>query len=196
MTLNADPGYQPVEHIPFPKIGRLHKDIIVTEKIDGTNAAIQITEDGVLYAQSRTRLITPGDDNYGFATWVQENELALEALGPGVHFGEWWGKGVQRGYGLDQKRFSLFNVGRWTSIFNLEQGMNTQCIEVPVCHVVPVLLRWGSFDMTRIQEAYDYLRIYGSAAAPGFSNPEGVVVFHTARGSTFKLSDAKSEPGG
>lgn len=101
---------------PFPKLARLNRTIYVTEKLDGTNAAIGIHEDGTIYAQSRKRLIRVGDDNAGFAAWVDENKDQLSAtLGPGLHFGEWWGSGIQRGYGLPkgEKRFSLFNTGRW-----------------------------------------------------------------------------------
>jgi RNA ligase-like protein len=173
---------------PFPKIGRLEKDMVVTEKIDGTNAAVCVGEYGDVWAQSRTRFITPTEDNYGFAAWVRENEDALSDLGPGVHFGEWWGKGIQRNYGLDERRFSLFNTGRWQSMGSEE---NHRCVEVPVCHVVPVLLL-STFNTVAVQEMFNYLRETGSVAAQGFMNPEGVVVFHTARGVLFKLSDAKS----
>ena len=55
---------------PFPKMARLSREIIITEKLDGTNAQVFITEDGDLFAGSRTRWITPQDDNYGFARWV------------------------------------------------------------------------------------------------------------------------------
>ena len=55
------------EFIPFPKIARLSRLAIVTEKIDGTNAQVTITEDGDIFAGSRSRWITPEDDNYGFA---------------------------------------------------------------------------------------------------------------------------------
>src|SRR5690242_15477805 len=106
-----------IEFEAFPKIPRLRRDMVVTEKIDGTNAAIGIKpagtfnfeegpdpaiiacvgvgdDDYVVYAQSRKRLITPDADNYGFARWVVDNAqtLALD-LGPGLHFGEWWGHG-------------------------------------------------------------------------------------------------------
>lgn len=40
-------------------------------KLDGTNAAIQF-KDGKIQAQSRSRMITPEDDNYGFARWVEQ----------------------------------------------------------------------------------------------------------------------------
>lgn len=202
---------------PFPKISRLQKDMVVTEKIDGTNAAIGVTEDGVVYAQSRKQLITPEKDNAGFAAWVAAHEDALrEGLGPGVHFGEWWGSGIQRGYGLPQgeKRFSLFNTGRWYSWFNTvsleyathysdrlfyadDNGIDDEqlhrCDECPVCYVVPVLLTY-TFDTGLVVELFDGLKDEGSVAAPGFDNPEGVVVFHTAQGTLFKLSDAKVPP--
>jgi hypothetical protein len=184
-----------LEFTPFPKIGRLEKDMIVTEKIDGTNAAVVVTENGYVFAQSRTRVITPGDDNYGFARWVADHTDELrDGLGEGVHFGEWWGKGIQRGYGLNEKRFSLFNTNRWTSDSNLSyDGISRRCIECSVCYVVPVLYE-GQFDTDVVTTIYTGLRASGSWAAPGFMNPEGVVIFHTARGATFKLSDAKVGP--
>ena len=37
------------------------------------------------------------------------------------------------------------------------------------------------------------LRASGSFAAPGFMNPEGVVVFHTASGTFFKKTLEKDE---
>ena len=37
-----------LEFLEFPKMARLSREIIITEKIDGTNAQILITEDGDL----------------------------------------------------------------------------------------------------------------------------------------------------
>jgi hypothetical protein len=184
---------------PFPKIARLEKDCVVTEKIDGTNAAVCVTEDGLVYAQSRTRVITPESDNFGFAAWVADHADDLRyGLGEGIHFGEWWGKGIQRGYGLDEKRFSLFNTGRWTSKYNLERvnldtPLHTVCDQCPCCHVVPVLGH-HTFSTPYIWQTWDWLRLNGSMAAPGFDRPEGVVAFHTGNGTQFKLSDAKVPP--
>ena len=81
-----------IEFKEFPKIARLSREIIVTEKIDGTNAQILITEDGQILTGSRTRWITPQDDNFGFAKWVEENKAEILKLGQGQHFGEWWGE--------------------------------------------------------------------------------------------------------
>lgn len=66
------------EFVPFKKIGRLSRMCTITEKIDGTNASVFIGEDGEFLTGSRTRWITPEDDNYGFAKWAQthKDELA------------------------------------------------------------------------------------------------------------------------
>lgn len=158
----------------FPKIPRLSKDIIVTEKLDGTNAQVYISEDlSVIKAGSRNRWITPDNDNFGFAGWVHSNEEWLKkVLGPGRHFGEWWGQGIQRRYGLEEKRFSLFNAGRWQHV-------------PPGLYVVPILYD-GPFSEEAIQECMSRLKADGSVAAPGFMDPEGVIVYHKAAGTLFK----------
>ena len=168
-----------IEFQPWPKIARLNREITVTEKIDGTNAAILIG-DGFVGAQSRKRLITPNDDNFGFARWVAENAGALtDALGEGRHFGEWWGSGIQRGYGLDkgEKRFSLFNTARYADADLAVDGLG----------VVPVLYQ-GPFDQSEINGCLHMLRTEGSFASPGFMDPEGIIVFHSAAQQMFKVT--------
>lgn len=172
-----------IEFSAWPKTPRLFRDMIVTEKIDGTNAAIIIeeTDEGpIVGAQSRKRLISPDDDNFGFAKWVWENADDLaHLLGPGRHYGEWWGSGIQRGYGLTngEKRFSLFNVKRYAGISGVFKGID----------IVPVLFE-GPFDLDEVATQLGQLRLHGSQAAPGFMNPEGVVVFHEAAGQVFKAT--------
>lgn len=168
-----------IEFVPFPKIARLFREVIVTEKIDGTNASVHVAEDGTVRAASRTRWITPDDDNFGFARWVHEHADELRELGPGAHFGEWWGAGIQCGYGLKEKRFSLFNTHRWGE-------SRPAC-----CHVVPVLARGRDVSFA-VAEGLDALRS-GSVAAPGFMRPEGVVAFHSASGQLFKVTIEKDE---
>jgi len=85
-------------------------------KLDGTNAGIQITPDGKVAAQSRTKVITPDDDNMGFARWVDANYTRFSLLAAGQHmtiFGEWCGKGIQKGTAiaqLDRKVFVVFAI--------------------------------------------------------------------------------------
>lgn len=181
-----------MEFEAFPKIKRLSRDIIITEKIDGTNAQVAITDYGDMFVGSRTRWITPEDDNFGFAAWCRDNREELLKLGPGRHFGEWWGRGIQRGYGLTERKFSLFNVSRWAP----EQlDFNAEPVEKPACvDVVPLLVR-GEFSDNLVDTYVENLREFGSRAAPGFMNPEGVVVFHTAAQTLFKKTLEKdSEP--
>lgn len=178
---------------PFPSIARLSRDMIVTEKLDGTNAQIYVFEDGSVRAGSRNRWITPEADNFGFARWVHNNAGELAAtLGPGQHFGEWWGQGIQRTYGLTEKRFSLFNVSRWPSQQTEGAGLDTRCLAAPLVHVVPVLRRW-TFDTGEIDITLAELAKGGSVAAPGFMKPEGVVVFHTKSGQLYKKTLDKND---
>lgn len=202
-----------IEFREWPKTPRLNRDMIVTEKIDGTNAAVivlrpfdvegghslgagEVTPDGagivvnvalgeddwepyIVAAQSRKRVISPGKqtDNAGFAAWVRDNAQALaDALGEGYHYGEWWGKGIQHGYGQEGKRFSLFNVNRYA---------DADLSALPQVDLVPVLFD-GRFNMDVIAKLVDDLRQDGSAAAPG-QKAEGVIVFHVAAGHVYKV---------
>lgn len=220
-----------MEFEEFPKMARLTREVVITEKIDGTNAQVAIRELAddeamptdtpivavrgklLIYAGSRSRWLLPNPgrviggvnytDNFAFAQWVESNADELAKLGPGRHFGEWWGSGIQRGYGLEkgEKRFSLFNTSRWH-----EAGANpylTQpgdprmpvksSTEAPVCcRVVPIIYR-GLFHEVKADHMLERLRSEGSFAAPGFMNPEGVVVYHTASGTFFKKTLDKDE---
>lgn len=186
----------------FPKMARLSRDCVISEKIDGTNAQVHIAEDGTMRVGSRTRWITPQDDNFGFAKWAQEHAEELKLLGPGRHFGEWWGSGIQRGYGLPkgEKRFSLFNTIRWCLHGQEPQRIPTgnprivkmQDVLPPCCGLVPVLYR-GMFDTHACDHALGQLRAFGSQAAPGFMKPEGIVCFHTAANVGFKKTIEKDE---
>lgn len=177
-----------MEFQSFPKLSRLSRGMIVTEKIDGTNAQVCISPEGEVRAGSRNRWITPESDNYGFAAWVKENETELRLLGPGRHFGEWWGRGIQRTYGLTERRFSLFNADHYMRMFG---GDLPGCISV-----VPVLSR-HDFDSNEIGRVLDVLKTNGSKAAPGFMRPEGVVIYHTAAGVSYKKTiEADDKPKG
>lgn len=204
-----------IEFRSWPKTPRLLRDIIITEKIDGSNAAIGIVplsevdrtwegridepeptdvrvldlnvfataerngESYGVYAQSRKRLITPGkaNDNFGFAGWVESNaDELVAALGPGLHFGEWWGNGIQRGYGQTERRFSLFNTHRHKDL-----------ADHPLLDVVPVLYH-GPNDTDKVASTLADLKEHGSCAAPGFMNPEGICVYHVAARETYKVT--------
>ena len=190
-----------MEFEAFPKMARLTRESVITEKIDGTNAQIYVGEDGLFLVGSRKRWITPEDDNFGFARWAYENKSELiEGLGVGKHFGEWWGQGIQRKYGLTEKRFSLFNAIRWVNAG--EEPQRIPCgdpriekwqQEAPACcSVVPILSR-GIFNTDEAERALQGLKDGGSMASPGFMKPEGIVVFHMAGNVGFKKTIEKDD---
>ena len=185
-----------IEFVGFPKMARLNREVLVSEKLDGTNAQLLIGEDGSMLVGSRTRWITPEADNMGFAKWARANETELVAgLGPGRHFGEWWGQGIQRNYELKEKRFSLFNTGRWHAAGSPARlvsapyaAVEKWTTEAPACcGVVPVLYQ-GPFNTGAIHEVLGQLALAGSVAAPGFMKPEGIIVYHVAAGVGFKVT--------
>lgn len=175
------------EFIAWPKTPRLNRESVVTEKIDGTNACIVIPEDFEdlpIYAQSRKRVITPQSDNFGFARWVADNADALRAgLGPGRHFGEWYGSGIQSGYGLTngERKFMLFNSIRWTPEAVADAGLDKIGVEAAT-----VLYR-GVFDQFVVEEYVELLRLQGSVHRPYDGKAEGVIVYHVAANVGFKV---------
>lgn len=175
------------EFVAFGKIPRLFRDCTITEKIDGTNAQIVVPEDPTapLLAGSRNRWLSESHDNYGFWRWVQENTDQLRMLGPGRFYGEWWGAGIQRRYNQTTKRFSLFNPD---ALRNLTQANPPGLtIQPEIVGVVPVLYQ-GPFDSNAVRLVLEKLRREGSMAAPGFMNPEGIIVFHHSAGRMFKVT--------
>lgn len=204
------PSYAEVmpEFAPWPKISRLNRDIMITEKIDGSNACVVVVANesyglpGLppgpfsVFAQSRTRMITPGkkNDNFGFAQWVKFHETSLAMLGPGRHYGEWWGLGIQRGYGKTERHFSLFNTKRWADVG--QAGILEAVQErLPNLGVVPMLYHgpWTQDGVDAVDKTVEFLRSFGSVAAPGFKPAEGIVVFHGASGTSFKVTLDKDE---
>lgn len=199
----------------IPRLG--NETVQVTEKIDGTNACVVILpyhidhepliQDGYAKAfatvvtetetelytfatQSRKRFIKPGKntDNAGFAGWAWDNVDALiPTLGYGKHFGEWYGQGIQHGYGLKEKRFALFNASRWEDLTGAEvRGMGV----VPVLYDGPAV---SDLDgptvvggMNPVKQSIEHLRREGSRAVPGYMSPEGVIAYYRLARVSYK----------
>lgn len=204
---DSEIGFEKWKSIP-----RLSKETMtITEKIDGTNACIVIRsapygigdmqrsktsivrgveKEGAPFGvelyefavQSRSRFITPENDNYGFAKWAYQNaEKLIKILGIGSHYGEWWGHGVQRGYNMPGKRFSLFNAVRWSQTMShlLPKTDVEELFTVP-------LLYTGQVDWS-MPDALLSILSTGSYAAPTFKKPEGIVVFLKEAGTSYKI---------
>ena len=89
--------YKMTEFVSFPKIARYSRNVVVTEKLMAPMHRYSSEKMVNSLTGSRNRWITPEDDNYGFSRWAHEHKDELLTLGPGRHFGEWWGNGIQRG---------------------------------------------------------------------------------------------------
>ncbi len=189
------------DFVGFPKIPRYSRDCICTEKIDGTSGCIYIGDDGEFLVGSRTRWIDPLNDNYGFARWAYRYGMELRELGPGTHHGEWWGQGIQRGYGLKEKRFSLFNVTRWClhdqtpRLISVDPKTKIEKYQdrLPACCSLVPILSWGLFTTELIDATLGALKEMGSQAVPGWMRPEGIVIFHVAGNLMFKKTLEKDE---
>lgn len=191
-----------MEFQTFPKIPRLNRTCVVTEKIDGTNGQLYIvpkgtdaaglfdTEYGIqvgdatIFAGSQNRWVSYKEDNHGFFKWAAEHaEDLVKQLGFGQHFGEWWGSGINKRYAGAPKQFSLFNTHRWLPA--KEQGL------LSVCNVVPVLYQ-GNFDTKMCNILLVDLKERGSRVWPG-AEAEGIIVYHQAAGTFFKATCEKDE---
>lgn len=176
-TSGVAPWPPPFE--PYGKTPRWRSQVVITEKIDGTNSLVQVPEDPSLPLAigSRNRWISPGKgtDNFGFAEWALSNEEKLRRLGPGRHYGEWWGVGIGRGYGLTERRWSLFQATRWSPEVLAE-------LQLPAnVGAVPILAR-GEDVGVLVDLAEALLQSDGSVAAPGYKKPEGFIVALAAMG--------------
>ena len=127
-----------------------------------------------MFAGSRSRWLgtSKQDDNYGFAKWAQGNAEELFKLGSGRFYGEWMGQGIQRNYGLKEKKFVLFNAKRVEEL--------PKC-----CEVVPILYE-GKFSTKIVDNCLFNLEKNGSYFVPGYMKPEGIVIYHKASHQLFK----------
>lgn len=157
-----------VEFKAWPKIGRENPfNVTITEKMDGTNACVIIQDGELVGVQSRKRLITPEDDNHGFARWVEDHKEELETMGDGYHYGEWAGEGIQKNpHCLEGKHFYLFNTFRW----NKDNPNLPDC-----CKVVPILFQ-GELEPDTIEMWLWRLQDWAKEG----ETPEGVVVYYHA----------------
>lgn len=169
-----EPEFRPWPKTPRPKGAR----IIITQKMDGTNACVIIEDGEVVGVQSRNRLIRVGDDNMGFAAFVEAHKEELKALGNGYHYGEWAGPGIQKNpHNLTEKVFFLFNTAR---------PANT----LPDCVQQVEVLYEGPYSEDVINQCYNDL--WKRETALG-RQPEGLIVYHHMTKSRVKYTYANQE---
>src|SRR3990167_7318904 len=89
-----------VDFVTYRKIPRWSREVVITEKIDGTNGVIHFDEDGIMSVGSRSRWLEGSNDNHGFAKWAREHEEEL-------YEGHIW----QRVYFLEGEIGNIFHAG-------------------------------------------------------------------------------------
>ena len=110
------------EFVGFPSIEGFHNVVKNGEyntpkynyrgkiKLHGTCAGIRLIGDQVV-AESRTKIITPTDDNAGFAKWVEANKSYFQnKLTDHTVFGEWCGPGIMKGTAINQLSSKIFAI--------------------------------------------------------------------------------------
>lgn len=166
-----------MEFKAWPKIQRLDKNTVtITEKIDGTNACVIVDNGEVVGCQSRNRLITPEDDNMGFANWAEQHKAELATLGNGYHYGEWAGPGIQSNpHDLAEKTFFLFDARR--------HGMFQENPDHPaksVVSVVPILYTGKYSEPTVDRILFELSTGETGVGAGKKTKPEGIILYFHA----------------
>lgn len=98
-----------------------------TVKLHGTNASVVYdVKDNLVYAQSRSRVLSLVNDNAGFCQWFESNKFLFQEWLKSIAksefryisvYGEWCGGNIQRGVGICQlsKMFVVFAI-RFTNL--------------------------------------------------------------------------------
>jgi hypothetical protein len=128
-------------NVSIPKI-----DFLGTVKLHGTNAGVSrfVGNDTMIWAQSRSNVITPESDNAGFARFVEDEKISFHTLFDCVKefyppnspmgnedvitiFGEWCGQGIQKGVGISElpKMFVIFAI-MWKYSYNTPDGVEDE----------------------------------------------------------------------
>lgn len=90
-----------------------------TVKLHGTNASVVVSPLGMQWAQSRENIITPENDNAGFAMFAHANMNRFKQMASQVDdksevvfYGEWCGGNIQKGVAICQlpKMFVIFGI--------------------------------------------------------------------------------------
>ena len=175
----------------------------ITEKVDGTNGLIYIGDKYEAYYPyelirfgSRNRWITTEDDNCGFANFFSQYKAELDDIIDLIRlekgevekgyssqiYGEWFGKGIQRGYNLEAKFFMPFS-----------EYFATKMIDAGIAHIkMPVTLYSGKFSVEILEGCMNKLKDEGSQVVPGYNRPEGVVVYFPKH--NFRLKETFEGP--
>ena len=152
----------------YPHIERLTEDsplyllreVVCTEKIDGTNARFGLVG-GEFQVAGRNIIFRDGNDPFGFASWVRGNDIEARVRAAHsdaedvTYFGEWFGPRIQKGidYGTE-RRFAGFDVhhrGTYLDVADATEAFGRIGFAVaPVVYRGP-LMAWGTFNLDALR---------------------------------------------
>lgn len=184
---------QDLEHPKWPHLDNLDRvpellkttgKAVVTEKVHGFNARFGRTSDGAFWTGGRNNVAYSAADAealsaaiidkqavmQGFTAWAIEQEVLVA---PGTtYFGEWAGKGVQKGIDYGEKQFYLFGMSIDENGFRalVETMFAAQALG---CMHVPVIWEGPMEELT--MEMLTKWRTKSSALAPA-DLAEGIVI--------------------
>lgn len=148
--------------------------IVITEKIDCSNASFTLDENGELQVFSRNVQLDESNNLNGFFQWVHENIKIDEIIPDYIYFGEWLGTPHKVSYLGYEKQFFLFDVySKSDSIYLPFRAVKSEARWVGL-NLVPVFYE-GEFV------SFEHLESYvGKTALNGkigeLSSGEGIVV--------------------
>lgn len=202
-----------IEFEAWPKTPRLNRDIVITEKIDGTNAAIQIIKltdanSELVYGDLRQFPDEIDNDKVTAFYVVQGEHFAVIAQsrnriitpGKGTDNAGFAGWVRENGSTLVQDLGEGIHYGEWWgqsiqhgygmdhkvfSLFNTHRWGAASFITENL-RVVPVLYA-GPFDQSEINKVLEDLKAFGSYARAFHPKPEGIIIYHTAAKQVFKV---------
>lgn len=204
-----------IEFEAWPKTPRLNRDIVITEKIDGTNAAIQIvklTDENSWVVDGEPRQFPSSLDNEKVTAFLEvegehyavvaQSRNRIITPGKGTDNAGFAGWVRESAYTLVQDLGEGIHFGEWWgqsiqhgygmdrkvfSLFNTHRwGSKAQLFRTENLRLVPVLYA-GPFDQDAINRVLEDLNAFGSYARAFHPKPEGIIIYHTAAKQVFKV---------
>lgn len=174
--------YQHIVKLGFDEAdGILNGTVSLFYKIDGTNSQVFLKDDGTLGFGSRTREITPEDDNADFALSMTQNKelyngllVVLKEHPNYTIYGEWLVPHTLKSYVHDAwKKFYVFDILDEDTGAYLPYPQYVKLLEnCPQCRIIPIMCEMENPTEDQIKAELQQTGAFLCAAGLG----EGIVI--------------------
>jgi len=123
-------------------------DYVGTVKLHGTNCGVRRTPSGKIQCQSRERIISNTDDNYGFTKFIEaipepDLRFLFHKVSPNPKdditiYGEWVGKGIQGGTGVSQLEKHWVIFGAWVNEEYVKNDVSWQTLDHRIFNILDI----------------------------------------------------------